>query len=113
LLESEVAQISTDHFRKFRRRFRAQFSQSLARLPQVHLECSDLVSEPLQFFIASFNFPHSLGRPLAKSDNFRNCCSVFSFQRLKERDPLLEAGQLLGIEIEILGVAAEIARNLR
>src|SRR5205814_2048313 len=65
------------------------------------------------FSVAPLDFSHSLGRPLAKIDNFRNCGSVFSFQRLKERDPLLEGGQLLGIEIELLGIAAEIARNLR
>src|SRR5437667_124175 len=46
-------------------------------------------------------------------DDFRNRRSEFSFQRFKERDSFLENGELLGIEIEILGVAAEIARNLR
>src|SRR5207248_3379866 len=113
LLESKIAQIPADHFRKFGCRFRTQFSQSLAYSPQLCAVCRNLASQPLQLFIAPFDFSHSFSRALAKSDDFRNRRSVFSFQRFKERNPLLESGQLFGVESKVLGIATEVPRNFR
>ena len=71
----------------------------------------DLVSQSLQFGFATFDLLHPFFRPLPERDDFGERPSVLPLQRFEESDALFQLRELRRIEIELLRITIERARD--
>ena len=100
----------------FSESFGAAFARNFAErfACAIHLRANvfDFFCKTLQLGVATFDFPHSFRRALAKRDHFGDRAAIFALQSFKERNALLQCGELLWIEIKFFGVSGKRARDL-
>ena len=111
MTESKIDKVLANRVGKFRRGFHAQFAQRLTGAIYLCANFFDFFGKSLQFRVAPFDLLHPLGGASTELDHFRDRAAVFTLQCFEKRNPLLERGQLFGIEIEFLGVIGKGARN--